>query len=77
MKNVFLTVIISITNPILSGIMTVLLFLSLFWSVVLTTVAFKYFISIRIAKIRNRKTHAWSERIITDAEPLPNNDNQL
>ena len=35
-KNVFLSVISSITDPILSGIITVLLFLSLFWYVVLT-----------------------------------------
>ena len=35
MKNVFLSVISSITDPILSGIMTVLLFLLLIWSVVL------------------------------------------
>ena len=40
MKNVFLSVISSITDPILSGIITVLLFLSLFWSVVLTILAF-------------------------------------
>ena len=77
MTNVFLSVISSITDPILSGIMTVLLFLSLFWSVVLTTLAFKYFIPIGIAKIRDGKTHARSERVVTDAELLPNNDNQL
>ena len=68
MKNVFLSVISSITGPVLSGIITVLLFLSLFWSVVLTILAFKYFIPIRIAKIRNGKTHARSERVVTDAE---------
>ena len=76
-KNVFLSVISSITDPILSGIITVLLFLSLFWSVVLTILAFKYFILIGIAKLRDGKTHARSERVVTDAELLPNNDNQL
>ena len=76
MKNVFLSVISSTTDPILSGIMTVLLFLSLFWSVVLTILAFKYFIVIGIAKIRVGKTHGPSERIIIDAEHLPKNDNQ-
>ena len=55
MKNLFLFVISSITDPILSGIITVLLFLSLFWSVVLTILAFKYFISIRIAKSEMEK----------------------
>ena len=55
MKNVFLSVISSITGAILSGIMTVLLFLSLFWSVVSTTFAFRYFIPIGIAKIRDEK----------------------
>ena len=68
MKNVLLSVISSITDPILSGIITVLLFLSLFWSVVLTILAFKYFISIEIAKLRDRKTHARSARVIADAE---------
>ena len=77
MKNVFLSVISSITDPILSGIITVLLFLSLFWSVVLTILAFKYFIPIGNAKIRDGKTHARSERVFTDAELLSSNDNQL
>ena len=77
MKNVFLSVISSITDPILSGIITVLPFLSLFWSVVLTILAFKYFIPIRIAKIRDGKTHARSERVVADAELLQNSDNQL
>ena len=77
MKNVFLSVISSITDPILSGIITVLLFLSLFWSVVLTILAFKYFIPIEIVKIRDGKTHARSERVVADAELLPNSDNQL
>ena len=66
-----------ITDPILSGIITVLLFLSLFWSVVLTILAFKYFIPIEIAKIRDGKTYARSERVVADAELLPNSDNQL
>ena len=74
MKNVFLSVISSIAHPILSGIVTVLLFLSLFWSVVLTIFAFKYFIPIGIAKIRDGRTHVRSEEVITDAELLPNND---
>ena len=52
-KNVFLSVISSIKDPTLSGNITVLLFLSLFWTVVLTILAFKYFIPIRIAKIRD------------------------
>ena len=77
MKNVFSSVISSITDPILSSIITVLLFLSLFWSVILTIFAFKYFNPIGIAKIRDGKTHARSERVVTDAELLPNNDNQL
>ena len=77
MKNVFLSIISSITDPILSGIITVLLFLSLFWSVVLTILAFKYFIPLEIAKIGDGKTHARSERIVADAELLQNNDNQL
>ena len=77
MKNVCLSRISSITDPTLSGIIIVLLFLSLFWSVVLTILAFKYFIAIEIAKIRDGKTYAWSERVVTDAELLPNNDNQL
>ena len=77
MKNVFLSVISSITDPILSGIVTVLLFLSLFWSVVLTTLACKYFIPIGIAKLRDGKTNARSARVVTDAELLPKNDNQL
>ena len=77
MKSVFLAVISSITDPILTGIITVLPFLSLFWSVVLTILAFKYFIPIDIAKIRDGKTHARSERVVTETELLPNNDNQL
>ena len=77
MKNVFLSVISSITDPILSGIITVLLFLSLFWSVVLTILAFKYFIPLGIAKIRDGKTHARSERVVAEAERLQNSDNQL
>ena len=68
MKNVILFVISSITDPILSGIITVLLFLLFFWSVVLTIFAFKYFIPIGIAKLRDGKTHARSERVVTDAE---------
>ena len=75
MKNVFLSVISSIINPILSGIMTILLFLSLFWSVVLTRLAFKYFISIGMAKIRDRKTYARRERIILDEELLSKETN--
>ena len=77
MKNVFLSVISSIADPILNGIITVLLFLSLFCSVVLTILSFKYFIPIGFAKIRDGKTHARSERVVTDSELLPNNDNQL
>ena len=77
MKNVFLSAISSITDPILRGIITVLLFLLLFWSVFLTILAFKYFIPIGIAKIRDGKTHPRSERVATDAELLPNDDNQL
>ena len=61
----------------MSGIITVLLFLSLFWSVVLTILAFKYFIPLGIAKIRDGKTHARSERVVADAELLQNSDNQL
>ena len=76
MKNVFLSVISSITDTILSGIITVLLFLSLFWSVVLTILAFKYFIPLGIDKIRDGKTHARSERVVADAELLQNSDNQ-
>ena len=71
----FLSEITSKTDPILSGIMTVLLFLLLFWSVVLIILAFKYLISIGIAKIRDGKTYARSERIIVVAEPK--NDKQL
>ena len=77
MKNVFLSVISSITDPILSGIITVLLFLSLFWSVVLTILALKYSIPLGIAKIRDGKTHARSERVVADAELLQNSNNQL
>ena len=76
-KNVFLCVISSITDLILNDIMTVLLFLLLFWFAVLTIIACKYFIPIEIAKIRDGKTHARSERVVTDAELLPNNDKQL
>ena len=75
-KNMFLSVISSITDPILSCIMTVLQFLSLFCSVVLSILAFKYFIPIGIAKIRDGKTTARSEKIIV-AELLPKDDNQL
>ena len=77
MKNVFLCVISSIADLILNDIMTVLLFLLLFWFAVLTIIACKYFIPIEIAKIRDGKTHARSERVVTDAELLPNNDKQL
>ena len=51
MKNVFLPLISSIVDPILSGIMTVLLPLSLFWSVVMAILVFKCFIPIGIDKI--------------------------
>ena len=73
----FLSAISSITDSILSGIMTVLFILSLFWCVVLTILFFKYFIPIRIANIKDRKAHARRERIFIDAELLLNNDNQL
>ena len=76
MKNVFLSVISSITYLILSGIMTILLFLSLLWSVVLTILAFNYFILIKIAKIQDGKTYPQNERIISNAELLQNNDKQ-
>ena len=76
MKNLFLSIISSIPDSILSGIMTVVLFLSLFWCVVLIILAFKYFVPIGIAKIRDGKIHARSERIIADAELLPKNDNR-
>ena len=68
MKNVFLSIISSITDPILSGIMTIFALLFLFWSVVLTILAFKYFIPIGITKIRDGKTHTPRKRIITDTE---------
>ena len=57
-------------------IKTVLLFLLLFWSVVVTILVFKYLIPIGIAKIQDGKTHARSERSIV-AEHLPKDDKQL
>ena len=57
-KIIFLSVTNSTIDPILTGIMTVLLFLSLFWSFVLTKITFKYFIPIGIAKIQDEKINA-------------------
>ena len=48
MKNAFLLVISSTTDPILNGIMIVLFFLSFFWFVVLTMLPFKYFCRVSI-----------------------------
>ena len=44
-SNIFISVISAITNSILSGIFTVLTFLSLFWSLVLTVMASKHFLA--------------------------------
>ena len=51
-SNIFISVISAITNPILSGIFTVLTFLSLFWSLVLTVMASKHFLAICANKRR-------------------------
>ena len=44
-SNVFISLISSITNPVLSTTFTVVLFLSMFWAVVLTSIVVKHIIS--------------------------------
>ena len=58
LSNVFISIISSITNPVVSTIFTVILFLSMFWAVVLTTIVLKHVVSSLKTKINCKRQNS-------------------
>ena len=58
MSNVFIRLISSISNPVLSTIFTVILFLSMFWKVNLTTIIMKHIVSSESMSRKRRNPQA-------------------
>ena len=67
LSDVFISLVSSITNPILSTIFTLILFLSMFWADVSTTILVKYIVSSLKTKMSKQasKPASATQRIIT------------